>query len=229
MVAKNDTSNVSVGKGVAGGYAFSAPATVAVPTDYKTPLPEGFVNLGYITEDGIEFSYDSDTEDFNDMNGDTIESSEGAQTEEVILTLAETMKDSLSEAYGHSNVTATDDTLTVKHNSESHQERVYVFELLLKNGRKWRVVVPRGTARRSSSVTVNKTNLIGYQVTIKCLPNTDGDRMIDYIQVKNTDSLALSNLTKEQLVIEAESMGLNVPKSATKVEIISMISEKGIQ
>lgn len=182
MGKKNDSTNVSVGQGVAGGYAFSAPLTATIPTDFNSPLSEEFVNLGYITEDGVEFSYDSSVEEYYDMNGDLYESSEGQQTEEVVLTLAEIMKDSLAEAFGHDNVEDAEGKLTVKHNSVLHNERIYVFEFILKNGRKWRAVVPRGKANRSSSATISKSGIVAYQITIKCSPDNDGNRIIDYIE-----------------------------------------------
>lgn len=184
--AKNDAGNVSVGQGVSGGYAYSAPLTATIPTDYKTPLGEEFVNMGFITEDGIEFSYDADSEDFHDLNGDIYESTAGAQTEEVIFTLAETKHDSLAEAYGQANVTDDAGMITVKHNSLPVDERIYVFELILKNGRRWRAIVPRGKASRSGSTVVAKSDIMGYEVTVKCLPDLDGNRMIDYIESTET-------------------------------------------
>lgn len=228
MADKNNAGNVSVGKGVSGGYAFSAPLTATVPTDYKTALPEEFVNLGFITEDGIEFSLDADTEDYYDLNGDPYESAVGTQTEEVVLTLAEIMKNSAAEAFGHNNVTDEDGTLKIRHNSNLHDERIYVFELLLKNGRKWRCVVPRGKASRSGSTTVANGDIVGYEITIKCAPNADGDRMLDYIESTSVSamSLSLENMSKDQLIAEAVNLGVDVSPRASKAEIVQAISEK---
>lgn len=226
MAKTNNASNVSVGKGVQGGYMFSAPMGTVVPTDWKTPLGEEFANLGYITEDGIEFSYDGDSEDYYDMNGDPYETAEGNQSESVIFTLAETKKDSLAEAYGHKNVSETEDTITVKHNSEVHEERVYVAELLLKNGRRWRSVVPRGKAARSGSTTVSKSNIVGYQITVKCLPDENGNRILDYIETSSTQE-SYTNMDRNALVKQAESAGISVPKNATKAQVVDLLSEKG--
>lgn len=230
MAKNNSTENVSVGKGVAGGYAYSAPITATVPTDNTSELGEGFVNLGFITEDGIEFALDTDDEDYNDMNGDVYETTAGSQTESVVLTLAETMKDSLAEAYGHSNVTDEDGTLTVKHNSLDHEERVYVFELLLKNNRKWRAVVPRGKATLSSSTTVSKSDIVGHQITIKCLPDDAGNRMYDYIESTATASaMSYSAMSKDELMAEASALGIDVSGKSTKAELLSVLTERGIQ
>lgn len=188
--AKNNASNVSVGQGVSGGYAFSAPLGTTIPTDYDTPLDDAFVNMGFITEDGIEFGQDADQTDFYDLNGDVYETASGSQSEQVVFTLAEVKKDSLAEAYGQDNVTDDGGMITVKHNSIEHDERIYVFELLLKNGRKWRNVVPRGKAARSSSVTVSKGDIVGNQITVKTFPDENGNRMYDYIQSNDTQKLS---------------------------------------
>lgn len=191
MAEKNNASNVSVGQGVSGGYAFSAPITATVPTDWETPLPEEFVNMGFITEDGIEFGYDADQTDFYDLNGDVYETSAGSQSEEIVFTLAEVKGVSLKEAYGQGNVEDSEGTITVKHNSLEHEERIYVFELLLKNGRRWRSVAPRGKATRSSSTTVAKGDILGYQVTVKTFPDAEGNRIYDYIQSNETAKASL--------------------------------------
>lgn len=190
VAAKNNASNVSVGQGVSGGYSFSAPLGTPIPTDYDTPLDDAFVNMGFITEDGIEFGQDADQTDFYDLNGDVYETASGSQSEQVVFTLAEVKKDSLAEAYGQDNVTDDGGMITVKHNSIEHDERIYVFELLLKNGRKWRNVVPRGKAARSSSVTVSKGDIVGNQITVKTFPDENGNRMYDYIQSNDTQKLS---------------------------------------
>ena len=42
---KNNVANVSSAKGVKGGYIFTAPAGTALPTDYKTALPEAEITV----------------------------------------------------------------------------------------------------------------------------------------------------------------------------------------
>ena len=48
----NNQANVSAGKGVKGGYIFSAPVGTTLPTDIDTELDEAFKCLGFISEDG---------------------------------------------------------------------------------------------------------------------------------------------------------------------------------
>lgn len=220
MVAKNNASNVSVGQGVQGGYFSSAPLGTELPTDYSTELPEAFVGLGFITQDGIEFGYDGSSSDYYDLNGDVYETSDGTQSETVNLTMAEIKAETMKEVHGQDNVTDSENMTTVKHNSIPVDERIFVFDLLLKNGRKWRSVVPRGKVSRNGSTTVSKSNIVGLPISIKCLPNENGDRIIDYIENKATASMAMSRST---LVSQANELGITVPAKANKEQIIELI------
>ena len=96
-MADNNTANVSTGKGVKGGYWFSAPASdenLAKITDeslkdFDAKVLETLtdaVNLGYISEDGWNESEDRDTEDFKDVNGDVVDSSTSSRVESVAAT-----------------------------------------------------------------------------------------------------------------------------------------------
>ena len=57
----NNQENVSAGKGVKGGYIFSAPVDTPLPTDIKTKLDEAFCVLGFISEDGYVETIDEDS------------------------------------------------------------------------------------------------------------------------------------------------------------------------
>lgn len=58
-----DSSKVSFGKPKATGAVFIAPAGTGLPTDATTPLTEAFKNLGYVSEDGLVESIETDTTD----------------------------------------------------------------------------------------------------------------------------------------------------------------------
>ncbi len=178
----NDTANVSTGKGVAGGYVFRAPvATATIPTDNTTALGTEFVGLGYISEDGISESIESDSENVVDMNGDVILVASSSREETITFTLVEVMADALKVAYGDANVTTANDVITVKHNGADTGQHVYVFELVLKNGRKWRQVVPVGSVTEVGELTINSGEVVGREITIACAADAQGNTVYDYI------------------------------------------------
>lgn len=63
----NNQANVSAGKGVKGGYIFSAPVGTALPTDIKSKLDPAFKCLGFISEDGYVEDIDEDSDDIVDI------------------------------------------------------------------------------------------------------------------------------------------------------------------
>ena len=177
----NDTANVSTGKGVAGGYIFRAPLTATIPTDNTTALPAEFVNLGFISEDGISESIETDTENIVDMNGTTVYTATSSREETITLTLIEVKADALKVAYGDSNVTESNDKITVVHNGNDMGQHAYVFELLLKNNRKWRQVVPVGSVTEVGDLTISSGEVVGREVTITCAADSSGNTVYDYI------------------------------------------------
>lgn len=188
-IAANDSANVSVGKGLKGGYLFSAPIGTALPTKPDTKaedLDEAFVNLGYVSEDGINNAIDQDAENYVDMNGDTIESASSTYTETMVFTLVEQKKDTLSEEYGHDNVTDESGLITVKHNSNPKQRRSYVMLLVLKDGRRQTSVIPAGQVTEVGEKQYVSTDLVGRELTVTCYPDANGDCVLDYIESTET-------------------------------------------
>ena len=202
-MAANNAQNVSTTKGIAGGYLFSAPRTAATLAlvltlgDFTVQLTDAFVNLGHVAADGIVEGESADTNTDTDMNGDAVNTSRSNRVETEKFTLLENKKDSLAEQYGHSNVTDVSGLLTVHHNNDEREHRVYVAELVLKDGRRWRKVVPDGQVTEVADLTINSTTLTGREVTVTCnaytwtegsgsSAKTHVDTVIDFMQSSET-------------------------------------------
>lgn len=182
----NTTANVSAAKGVKGGYIFSAPVGTELPTDIESDLNEAFKVLGFISEDGYVESIEEDSNDLVDMNGDLMDSSNSGRVESAEVTLAEIKAETLKRQYGAENVTDADGVITVKHNSNSHGSFSYVLELLLKDGRRWRKVVPVGQSSELGELTIASTELCQRPLTIKYLTDEQGNTCYDYIESTET-------------------------------------------
>lgn len=185
----NNTANVSVGKGVQGGYMFVAPAGSTLPTDYETALDAAFLNVGYLGDDGIVFSDSSSNDSFYDLNGDSIESSASEIEKTFTVTLREIKKDSLALIYGTANVTDANGKLTSHDKGPNDASYAVVFELLLKNGRKWRRVVPNCKLGELGDMTVVSTELVGREITMSALKDaTSGDYYTDFYASTETNA-----------------------------------------
>ena len=199
----NSTANVSVGKGVQGGYFFSAPATptnlakIADLSNFETPvltsLTDGAV-LGYISEDGWVFAEERDSESHVDVNGETVVTATTSKTDTVAATLIEIKAATLKEWYGQSNVTDAKGLITAMHTADDAEVRIYVADLLLRNGRRWRSILPQGQVTEIGELTVASSELVGRETTITANAWTDSAgktyTIIDYIQSTETEASA---------------------------------------
>lgn len=179
------SNDVSAVKGlVAGGYAFSAPIGTTLPTGSNpyADLDTGFENLSYVSDDGVEEELDTDAEEVVDLNGDVVCVIAKKNSEKVVLTLINSSKAALCEMYGHQNVTDETNHIEVRHTTREHDRRSYVFDFALKDGRRWREVVPNGQVAEVGTVTKAANNVFSREITIACAPDANGVRIYDYIQ-----------------------------------------------
>ena len=186
----NNQANVSAGKGVKGGYIFSAPVGTTLPTDIETELDPAFKCLGFISEDGYVETVEEDSNDIVDLNGDLMDSSNSNRVESAQLTLAEIKAETIKRQYGENNVTDEDGIITVHHNSDSHSVFAYVLELVLKNGRRWRKVIPQGQSSELDDLTVASSELCQRALTMKYLTDEAGNTCYDYIESTETEAAA---------------------------------------
>lgn len=182
----NNTANVSAGKGVKGGYIFSAPVGTELPTDIETERDTAFKCLGFISEDGYVESVSEDSSDIVDMNGDLMDSTSSNRVESAQVTFAEIKAETLKRQYGDANVTDANGVITVKHNSDSHPTFAYILELVLKNGRRWRKVVPQGQSSELDDLTIASSELCQRPLTIKYLTDEQGNTCYDYFESTET-------------------------------------------
>ena len=184
-VDANNKANVSVGKGVVGGYLFSAPIGTALPTNHTTALNAAFVNLGYVSDEGAVFATDVDSDTFKDLNGTDIATSSGGSTRTLQVNLVETKADVLKEVYGQDNVTEANGTITVNHTNDEMPHRALVLELVLRDGKKWRRVIEDAQVTEWEDLTILYSELVSYGITY----TLNGDTPIhDYIESVTTQT-----------------------------------------
>ena len=174
---KNAT-NVSVGKPMATGGVYAAPIGTNVPTDATTALDAAFVNLGYISEDGITNAIEADSEDIKAWGGDTVLTVATSRTETFAFTMLESLNENaLKQAYGADNVTAG----AVTHNGAARGRWVYVFEILLTGNKVKRIVAPIGEVTELGEVVYVDGEPIGYEVTVPTYPDDSGNTVYEYV------------------------------------------------
>lgn len=185
-MAGNTTENVSTGAPKIGGYAFRAPVSTTLPTDAVTALDKAFKSLGFISEDGVTNSNSPESDDVKDWGGTTVLSVQSSKDDTWKFTLIESKNiDVLKTIYGDENVTGDLETgLTIKANSSELDYDAYVFEMVMRSGTKKRVVLPKAKITEIGDVTYNKSDEIGYEITLTCAPDADGNTHYEYMKNK---------------------------------------------
>lgn len=192
-----NSQNVSVGKphGEGGRYAggaWYAPAGQAEPPTDAVSSLSGFTDLGYLSDDGVTNSIETDSTDINAFGGDRVLSVITSRSESFQFGMLETTEDTLKLAYGADNVTVSGDgtskTITVKHNGNAaNQTLIIVFEFALTGNRVKRIVVPQGTLGGLDDVAYQDGEAIVYTPTINALPDAQGNTAYEYIAYVQTE------------------------------------------
>ena len=185
----NNTENVSYGKFKPGGYFFVAPYGTTLPTDNTTQLDAAFLNMGFLSDDGITFDSSVSTNPGQDANGDTIATSAGAPEKSFQTTFREVKRDTMAVVYGLDNVTDADGVLTVHDKGPNNATYSAVVEILLKDGRKDRKVIPQCSPNQLGSETIVYSSLVGKPLTWAVMLDDElGDYYVDYIDSTETEA-----------------------------------------
>lgn len=177
-------TNVSVGKPAFGGAVHWAPTGTTLPTDATTALAEGFLDMGYISEDGVSNSIERETDDIKAWGGDVVLSPQNGFTDTFSMTFIEALNaDVLKRIYGSDNVSGTlADGISVSINSKELEYGVWVIDMELTEGAKQRIVIPNGKITELGEISYTDSDAIGYEATIKAFPAADGDTHKSYIK-----------------------------------------------
>lgn len=176
--------NIAVGKPKVGGAIHVAPAGTTLPTDATTALAAAFVNLGYVSEDGLTNSNSAAAETIRAWGKDIIYTNDG-DDETYSWTLLEVLDANVQKFIrGADNVTVAEGgamSVQVRRPSERTQmeEHVIVVEMIL-HKRAVRHVIPRGVITEVGEVSYVDDNTVGYQVTVTALADANGNSHYEY-------------------------------------------------
>lgn len=180
---ENNANYVVTGKPKIKGGAFSAELGTVLPTDAKSELAEGFVNLGYISEDGMTNSNSETTKDVKSWGAIIVNTSVTETTDTNKLTFIESVNpDVLKEVYGHANVTGTTlkEGLKIAVTGGTRTYRSYVFDMITGNYLR-RIVYPEAIITSVGDISYKDEDSVAYECTIKARADSDGNTHYEYI------------------------------------------------
>lgn len=177
----NNANHVTFGSPKVGGVVFWAPSGSTLPTDATTALDAAFLNVGYISDDGIENAPKLDTSEIKEMGGTTVLTKVTGYSETYKFTMLEVLGANANKlTYGAGAVTAnTDGTVKSVIHAIPQDAGVLVIELALTGGYAARFVLPNETVSDIGSTKLVGTDAFGYETTVAANPDpslttTDG-------------------------------------------------------
>lgn len=189
----NDSTMVSLGKFKVGGYAYWAPAGTTLPTDSATALPSAYKLLGYLSEDGLTNTTDTDTTEIKDANGTTVMKIITSYAESYQFALLEVLRaESAKLRYNSDAVTGTDKSMTIKHQMPSDEDFVLVFEIAMSGDVKDRLVIGNATRTEFGDRQVHAGDPQVYDITVSANDMGSGVTAIEYVGITASRSVAVT-------------------------------------
>lgn len=175
--------NVTAAKPGTSGAAYIGATSATLPTSVSATLT-GFTELGYITEDGLTNNSSPSSDVIKAWGGDIVLTLTESKEDTFTFTLMEAMSaDVLKLVHGDDNVSGSLAAgITVEVNAYDPEDHAFVFDMVLKNDALKRIVVPFGKVTEVGEVTYSGGNAVGYEITIKCSPDSTGNTHYEYIK-----------------------------------------------
>lgn len=182
----SSTANVSVGKPKVGGAISVAPLATTLPSDAITALDAAFKSLGYVSDAGLVNSNTAATQDVKAWGSDVVLTLQTEKPDTFKFTLIEVLNvDVLKFVYGDSNVTGTLATgIEIEANADEAIEHEIVIDMIMRGGTLKRIVLPNAKVVSVSDITYSDGASVGYETTVKALPDSNGNTHYEYI-IKN--------------------------------------------
>lgn len=181
----NTAGYVTTGKPNIGGSVWVAPKGTTLPTNATTALDTTkFTCLGYVSEDGLENNNEMDVSAIKAWGGNIVYRSLTELSDEFSLALIETENVDVKKAvYGESHVTVDGSgNVEVDVVAEDPIERVWVFELALRNNTQHRIVIPDGAITAREAITYNDSDPVAYGITVSAYPDANGSTHKEYTE-----------------------------------------------
>ena len=137
-------TNVTAGKPKTTGAVFAAPAGTTLPTSASASLNEAFVDLGFVSENGVTESTSISATNIKEWGGGVVLVTQDEKSQTVKFKLIEYKNANVHKfANGSSNVTDSGGAIEIKVNDLDIDEQSIVIDQVLRGNIPFRIVIPR--------------------------------------------------------------------------------------
>lgn len=172
-----DAANVRVG--ITGGVR-SAPVGTTAPTDPTSAYAAGWVEYGYVGEDGVEETFTADSTDIRAWQNGVLVRTVNSKTDATFkLMVIETNKAILADFRPGSSVSTNTGITTTTVKPISPNPRAFAIDVV-DGSYHTRKIIPRGEIVDRGAVVYKNDEAIGYEITIKAYPASDGTLYVEY-------------------------------------------------
>lgn len=172
-----EAANVRVG--ITGGVR-SAPVGTTPPVDPSTPYATGWEEYGFISEDGVTESFTSESTDIRAWQNGALVRTVNSKTDATFkFVVIETNKRVLADYRPGSTATSAAGVTTTTVKAIQPNPRAFAFDIL-DGDVHIRKVVPRGEITERGDIVYQSGEPIGYEMTVKVYPSSDGTLYIEY-------------------------------------------------
>jgi hypothetical protein len=175
-----------------GAAVFAAPKGTALPTDATADLDAAFVDLGWVSEDGVMNSIRREVTRHKAWGGDTVKTTQDNYEESFKLALLETTAAVLGVIYGEDNVVETADTLSVMHSSLMLKRQSFVIEFI-DGDSTGRIVIEDGLVVELEDVQYSHKELLSYGITVDVYKPADGSAAVKQYYSLGTGTAVVPN------------------------------------
>lgn len=182
-----DTTQVTAGKPAVGGHVWRAPIGTALPATAIATLDQAFVDMGYISEDGVTNANSPESNIVNAWGGTPVLVTQTSKADTYQMTFISVMNpEVLKMRYGDDNVTGTTVTtgIAVTANAKELTDYIYVIDMIAKGNVAHRVVIPCAHPSEFGDIVYNDSDPVGYDTTLNCTADASGNTHYEYWQTK---------------------------------------------
>lgn len=179
------TTEVTAGKPKVGGHVYRAPIGSTIPTDATTALASAFIDMGYISEDGVTNANSPEMETIKAWGGTPVLIVQTSKEDTFQLKFISALNFEVQKmVHGVQNVSgsALATGLSVSANAKELENYIYIIEMIATGNVAHRVVIPCAKPSAIGDVTYSDSEAVGYDVTLGCTADSSGNTHYDYWQ-----------------------------------------------